>query len=131
MKGDSSKLSHKQLEAIAALLSQRSVEEAARVARVGARTLHRWLKDTEFQKAYQEAVRAAFRQSISRLHQMTGPAVATLGRIMADPASPAASRVRASHYILEHATEALEIEQLKSRLSELECVDHASRRNSK
>ena len=131
MKDDGSKLTHKQQKAIAALLSQRSTEEAARRAGVGARTLYRWLKEPEFQKAYQDAMRTAFRQSIARLQQMTGPAVATLGRIMADPAAPAASRVRASHYILEHAAEAIAFEQLEARVAELECPGEAPRRNSK
>lgn len=42
----------KQEEAIAALLTQRNVEEAAREARIGTRTLLRWLQIPEFQKAY-------------------------------------------------------------------------------
>src|ERR1039458_3596674 len=131
MKDDSSKLSPKQKEAIAALLSQRNTEEAARVAGVGARTLYRWMKEPEFERAYQDAMRTAFRQSIARLQQMTGPAVSTLGRIMADPTAPAASRVRASHCILERASEALEIEQLHARVAELECAAEASQKNSK
>jgi transcriptional regulator with PAS, ATPase and Fis domain len=32
--------------AIAALLTQRNVEKAARVARIGTQTLYRWMKET-------------------------------------------------------------------------------------
>ncbi len=53
-------LGRKQEEAIAALLSQRNIEDAARVAGVGVRTLLRWLKLPEFDAAYREARRKAF-----------------------------------------------------------------------
>jgi hypothetical protein len=46
MAGCSSKLNRKQEEAIVALLGQRSMEETARVAGVGARTLYRWAAAT-------------------------------------------------------------------------------------
>ena len=69
MAGSSSKLTRKQEEAIVALLAQRSIEEAARVAGVGARTLYRWMEEIEFDAAYRKAKRTAFRQSVDRLQQ--------------------------------------------------------------
>ena len=60
MVGPGSKFTRKKEEAIAALLIQRNVEEAARVAGIGTQTLLRWLKIPEFQTAYWEARRAAF-----------------------------------------------------------------------
>jgi hypothetical protein len=54
-----------------ALLSQRNVEEPARVTKIGARTVYRWMKDPAFDRAYREAKRAAFSKAIARLHQMT------------------------------------------------------------
>ena len=50
-----STLGRKQEDAIAALLTQRNVEEAARAAGIGVRTLLRWLKLPEFQSAYHAA----------------------------------------------------------------------------
>jgi len=79
MAGYEPNLSRKQEDAIVALLSHRSIEEAAKAAGVGTRTLMRWLKDPPFEKAYMAARRTAFRQSIARLQQMSGAAVATLG----------------------------------------------------
>ena len=79
MAGHGSKVGRKQEEAIAALLSQRNVEEAARLAGVGVRTLYRWMKEPAFDTAYREAKRAAFSQAIARLHQMSSAAVT--GRI--------------------------------------------------
>jgi hypothetical protein len=71
MAGHGEKFGRKQEDAIAALLTQRNVEEAARTAGIGARTLLRWLKLPEFQDAYRQARREAFSQSISRLQQGT------------------------------------------------------------
>ena len=67
MVGPGAKFTRKKEEAIAALLTQRNVEEAARTAGIGTQTMLRWLKVPEFQTAYREARRAAFGQSIARL----------------------------------------------------------------
>ena len=56
---------------VAALLTQRNHEEAARAVGLGTATLLRWQKLPEFQKAYREARRAAYSQSIARLQQGT------------------------------------------------------------
>lgn len=125
MKGHSRKLGRKQEEAIAALLTQRSVDEAARSVNVPVRTLYRWLKQPEFQAAYREARRAAFSQCTARLHHLSAAAVSTLGKVMLDGQAPAASRVRAAHTILEQASRALELEDLEARLAVLESVAKA------
>ena len=44
MVGHGAKFGRKKEEAIAALLSQRSIEDAARVANIGTNTLLRWLQ---------------------------------------------------------------------------------------
>jgi transposase-like protein len=74
MKGHGAKFSRKMEEAIAALLTQRNVEEAARAAGIGPATLLRWLKEPESQTAYRAARRDAFGQSIARLQQGTSAA---------------------------------------------------------
>ena len=120
MAGHGAKLARKQEDAIAALLSQRSIEDAARACGVGARTLIRWLKLPEFAAAYREARRAAFSQSVARLQQATGAAVSTLLKVMIDPATPASTRVRAADSVLDHSAKAIEIEDIEARVSELE-----------
>jgi transposase-like protein len=67
MKGHGTKFGRKQEEAIAALLSQRTTEDAARAVGIGTATLLRWMKLTEFASAYRAARRAAFGQSVARL----------------------------------------------------------------
>src|SRR5271157_1581651 len=118
--GHGDKFSRKQEDAVAALLTQRNIEEAARTTGISTRTLMRWLQLPEFQKAYREARRFAFNQSISRLQQASGAAVSTLLKIMVDSNAPASTRVRAADSILDHSAKAIEIEDIEARVSELE-----------
>jgi hypothetical protein len=120
MKGHGTKFGRNMEQAIAALLTLRTQEEAARVAGIGIATLLRWQKLPEFQAAYREAKRAAFSQSIARLHQMCSAAVSTLAKIMVDPNAPASTRVRAADSILDHTTKAIEIEDIEARVAALE-----------
>jgi hypothetical protein len=114
------KLGRKKEAAILALLSSRSVEDAARVAGVTPRSLYRWQKEPAFNAAYREARRAVFSQSVARIHQMTSAAVTILGKVMVDPSTPPATKIRAADSILSHTAKAIEIEDVGARLSELE-----------
>jgi len=118
--GHGQKLGRKQEAAIAALLSQRTVEDAARVAGIGTRTLFRWLELSEFREAYLQARRQAFGQATARLQQATGAAVSVLLSLMLDGKAPAASRVRAAHSVLDMAAKALELDDIEMRLRQLE-----------
>ena len=69
MAGHGTKFGRKKDEAIAALLTQRNIEEAARSIGIAPNTLLRWMKEPEFDAAYREAKRAAFGQSIAKLQQ--------------------------------------------------------------
>ncbi len=113
-------LGRKQEEVTAALLTQRNVEEAARAVGIGTRTLLRWLKLPEFQKAYRQARREAYSQSIARLRQGTTAAATTLLKTLIDPGTPASVRVRAAEAIFNHAAKAIEIEDIEARVAALE-----------
>jgi hypothetical protein len=127
MTGHGQKFGRKKEEAIAALLSQRNLEEAARMAGVGTKTLLRWLEIPEFQTAYREARRAAFSQSIARLQQGTAAAATTLLKTMIDANTPASVKVRAADSVLNHSAKAIEIEDIEARVSELERAIEASK----
>ena len=127
MAGHGAKLGRKQEEAIEALLSQRSIEEAARACSLGARTLIRWLKLPEFQTAYREARRAAVSQSVARLQQATGAAVSTLLKVMVDPSTPASTKVRAADSVLDHSAKSIELEDIEIRVAELERATEATK----
>jgi hypothetical protein len=72
------------------------------------------MKDADFQSAYREAKRAAFSQSIARLHQMSSAAVSTLAKIMVDANAPASTRLRAADSIIDHTYKAIEIEDIEA-----------------
>jgi hypothetical protein len=127
MTGHGSRFGQKQEAAIAALLSHRSLEEAARGVGIATKTLLRWLKEPTFDAAYRKARRAAFSQSIARLQQASGAAVSTLLKIMVDPNAPVSTRVRAADSVLDHGAKAIEIEDIEVRVSDLERAAEATK----
>jgi hypothetical protein len=120
MQGHGTKFGRKKEAAIAALLTQRNLDEAAKAVGISVPTLISWMKVPEFDKAYREARRDAFRQSVSRLQQASGAAVTTLIKIMVDSTAPASTRLRAADIVLSHTSKAVEIEGIDARVGELE-----------
>jgi transposase-like protein len=127
MTGHGAKFGRKREEAIVALLTHRSVEEAARAIDIAPKTLYRWLKEPEFDQSYRTAKRAAFGQAIARLHHLSSAAVSTLGKVMLDTATPPSTKVRAADSILDHTTKAIEIEDIEARVAALEQVADQSK----
>jgi hypothetical protein len=120
MKGHGSKFGRKMEAAIAALLTHRSVEDAAHAVGIGITTLLRWTQIPEFETAYRKARRAAVSQATARLQQNSGAAAATILKIMVDPNAPASCRLRAADLVLEYARDGIELEDLDVRVVELE-----------
>jgi len=117
---ETSRIGRKKEEAILALLTHRTVEDAARACNKRTRTLYRWLREPEFKAAYSEARRTAFSQSLARLQQASSAAVSTLLKVMVDGAAPASARVRAAATVLDHTAKATELEDLEERLAAVE-----------
>jgi molybdenum-dependent DNA-binding transcriptional regulator ModE len=128
MTGHGSKFGRKKEDAIAALLSQRSIEEAARAAGVGYKTLLRWHQVPEFEAALRKARRDAVGQSTGRLQQGASAAATTLLKVMLDPGTPASTKVRAAECVLNHAQKAIELEDIEARVSELERASEEANR---
>jgi hypothetical protein len=126
MTGHGAKFGRKQEDAIIALLTQRNVEEAARSINVAPKTLLRWMKEPQFESAYRDARRDAFKQSIVRLQHATSAAVETLLKVMEEPSTPASTKVRAADSVLNHAAHAIEIEDIEARVTALELVAGAT-----
>ena len=120
MRGHGTKFIRKMDEAVAALLTQRNQEEAARAVGIGVATLLRWQKLPEFQKAYREARRAAHGQAVARLQQASSAAVTTLIKLMVEPGTPASVKARAADSVLDHSAKAIELEDIEARVAELE-----------
>ena len=122
MRGHGTKFNRKMEAAVAALITQRNQEEAARAVGIGVATLIRWQKDPEFQTAYREARRAVHQQSAARLQQATGAAVTTLLKVLVDPATPASVKVRAADSVLDHSAKAIELEDIEARVAAIEAA---------
>ena len=118
--GHGTKFGRKKEEAIAALLSHRTIEEAAQAVKIGTNTLLRWMKEPEFDAAYRAARRQAVHQSIARLQQATGAAAITVLKLMTDVNVPAAIRLRAAECVFDHAMKGVELEDFEARLAQVE-----------
>lgn len=116
--GHGEKQSRQEEAAIAALLSCRTILEAAKAVGIGEATLRRWMKEPGFAAHYREARRQVVQHSIGALQGATSKAVATLLRIMdCDSPSAAASAART---VIERAHEAIELEDVLQRVDEIE-----------
>jgi transposase-like protein len=120
MRGHGTKFGRKKEEAVAALLTQRNIDEAAKATGIATNTLLNWMKHPDFQTAYREARWAAFGQAVARLQHGTSAAATTLLKVLIDPNTPASVKVRAAEAIFSHAAKAIEIEDIEARLTELE-----------
>ena len=127
MIGHGSKFGRKKEEAIAALLTQQTIENAARSIGIGVSTLLRWQKDPEFDAGYRAAQRAAYRQTTARLQQASPAAATVLTKLMVDSNTPASVRARTADSVLSHAAKAIEIQDLEARVAELERSTEASK----
>ena len=120
MQGHGAKFGRKKEEAIAALLTHRSVEEAARAIGVNPSTLLRWLEIPEFKAAFRKARREAVHQSVARMQHATGAASVTILKLMTDPNVPAAVRLRAAECVFDRAIKGIELEDIDTRVTALE-----------
>jgi len=93
---ESGNLGAKKSRAIAALLTSSSVIEAAAVAGIGERTLHRWLEEPAFRQALAAAESDAIRSAVRLLCGDMGANLATMRSIRDDPDQSATLQLRAA-----------------------------------
>ena len=120
MTGHGAKFERKKEEAIVALLSHRTVDEAANAVGIAPRTLLRWLQIPEFRVEYLKARREVVSQAVARLQQATGAAGITILKLMTDPNVPASVKLRAAEAVFGLALKAIEIEDIEARVATLE-----------
>jgi phage terminase small subunit len=120
MADDSRKLTTKQARAIAVLLSCRTTAEAAERAKVGKRTLDRWLTDPVFKSALASAEGDLIDAAARRLLYAQEAAIETLAAIMTTSSNAAGVRVRAAQIIIESALKLRELRSFEQRLQALE-----------
>lgn len=119
MVGHGSKFGRRKEAAIAALLSCRTLEEAARTAGIGTTTLLRWMKNPQFRAEYRAARNAVVSQATARLQQASGAAVTTIVKIMLSADTKDSNRLRAAELTLSHSKDA-QIEDVVDRVRDLE-----------
>lgn len=110
-----------QRRAIAALLTERNVQAAARVAHVGERTLYRWVTEyAPFQAELKAAEGRAIDAAIRRLAELTGEAVDTLREVMGNTEASPGARVQAANVALSRLLELKELADLEGRITAIE-----------
>jgi len=122
MVGHGAKFGRKKEEAIAAMLSQPSLEAAARTLGISVQTLYRWLKIPEFKKSYLEARREVVSQANARMQQNSGFAASTLLKVMVSQDVPASVRIRAALSVMQLSQKSLQDEDLEIRLADVEAA---------
>jgi hypothetical protein len=70
-------------------------------------------------------------QAIARIQQATGAAGVTILKLMTDPNVPASVRLRAAECVFSMAVKGIEIEDIETRLSELEQIAELSNSQKK
>lgn len=114
------KLTAKQQDFIAALLSQPSIIAAARSIDLPEATAHRWLKLEHFQEAYHNAKQERFTTALEMLQAGVAVAIKTLHRNMTSEEAPPAVQIRAAQIWLEQALRIHEMSELEKKIADLE-----------
>ena len=117
-KGHPAALSADQEKALAALLTSRTIEAAAKKAGVSDRTLHRWLNEPAFRQAYLSARRMAMEQATSVLQRAASSAVTALQKNLS--CGTPSAEIAAAKAILDMGFRAVEVQEFEARLAALE-----------
>ena len=104
--------------ALVALLSESTIEAAAKRADVAESTLLRWLQDPEFKAKHRAARRSIVESAVGRLQAVATKAVDTLERNLS--CGIPAVEVGAAKSVLDQAVKAVELIDLAERVESLE-----------
>ncbi len=116
-------LSARKQRAVTALLLSSSLTEAARVARVGERSIRRWLaSDADFQGALAAAEQEAVDHAARRLAGCTAAALDALEGVIRNDGASAGVRVRACEVVLSCLMKLRAAQGVEARLAALEGV---------
>jgi hypothetical protein len=110
----------REFRAIRALLTEPTIEKAAKAAKVGERTLHRWMRRDDFREAFDSARKEALSISIASLQSTTAQAVHALRTVLTDEIARPGDRISAARIVLEYALRGAELLDLEQRMAALE-----------
>src|ERR1700733_10785841 len=120
--GHGAKLPRRREQAIAALLAQRSVAEAARTIGIGAQTLRWWMQDRDFNADYAAAACAVFGPAMRLAQQRAGDASSIARNLAVDLNIPEQTRRQAALYVNSVLMASVK-DDLAARLSAMEPSD--------
>jgi predicted DNA-binding transcriptional regulator YafY len=103
-----------------ALLSHRTVREAAAAAKVTERTVYEYLSDPAFSARYQAARDDIIRGAANALRAHLSEAVDTIAAAMVDPKARPQDRLAAAKTIIDYAAKFTDTQDLLERVSALE-----------
>lgn len=119
---DDLKITPAQTRTIAALLTHRTIEEAAKAAGVTPRTITRWLENRNFCFHLAGAEANVIDQATRQLIALQGDAIQTMAGIMDDGKVSPAVRLRAAQAILDTVIRLRELRNVEARLLALEAA---------
>lgn len=122
MAGNGSELTPKQLRAVQALLTAKSIDDAATTAGVGARTLYRWLTEQPFKAALATAEGELLDAATRRLLGLQDAAIETFDDILKSASASQALRLRAAQSVLDYLLKLREQRDVEHRLQALEAA---------
>jgi hypothetical protein len=111
-------VSHRRGQAIAALLSEKTIVGASRRCGVSERTLRRWLADPTFRAAYAEQSQRALEDALATIRASATEALTVLRELLAPEQVPAV-RLRAATELLGAALKVTDADVL-ARLDEFD-----------
>lgn len=118
--GHGAKLEAVRDRAVLALLSEKSITQAATKCGVNEKTLRRWLSDdADFKAAYAEARQTTFETGMSRAQALTGKAIDTLDELLGDTQHPNV-RLGAARTIAELGIHQHDADVIMAKLDEIE-----------
>jgi hypothetical protein len=110
----------KQELALQAVITHPTLKEAALAADISETTLWRYMQGERFSRRLREARREAVDHAVTRLQRASGDAVTVLHNLMMKEDAPAAARITAARAVLDYSMRAVEMDELRARIEELE-----------
>ena len=111
-------LTTQQRRAIRALLTCKTLQEAATTAQIAERTLYRWMQDADFRAALFAAEGELIDGATRRLLRLQDSAIDVLDDLLT--ATGDAVKLRAAQTVLDHLLRLRELRDIETRLAALE-----------
>ena len=111
-------LSPRQEAALPVIAAAPTIAQAARLSKIGRRTLHRWLEDPDFRAQYAQQQRESAELAKGHLQSLALQAALQLGEVLDDP-NPEL-RLRAARTILSFSAKFGDIQEIQAQVQALE-----------